>query len=419
MDNSARNYDVNGWYEIKDNPLSKVGVFDYLGSSINAPQPEKIYKVYRPAEELSDPSCIESMKLIPWTTQHEMMGEGYTPAEKKGVDGITGQDIYFDEEDQTIKGNIKVFSDRLQDLIDTGLNELSLGYRCVYDFTPGIHEGERYDVVQRKIRGNHLASVEEGRMGDEVAVMDAFSITFDSREFTMPKPRKKTTTAKKSTPPVSKKTAEGQGMDEEMTLAEISGMMKQLMPLMKEVEMLKAAMMGGEEKETETEMMGDEESEEDESLEELEERTDGDEMEYEEDEEMEMEDEEEEKEKNEYHSMDTAHLKKEVKALKHSLARLKKQQSGMDQAIFKSMANREALANRVSQFTGTFDHSLMTVEDIAKYAAKKLEIPTQDGAEVIAVESWLHDRKPDRKLFGMASGMDSGIDVIDKLFAGK
>ena len=68
---SARNYDANNWPEIKGNPLSKVGVFPYLGKQIDSSlEPDKVYMVYRPEEELSNPGCIESFKLIPWTDEH-------------------------------------------------------------------------------------------------------------------------------------------------------------------------------------------------------------------------------------------------------------------------------------------------------------------------------------------------------------
>jgi len=52
MDRSAREVDTNGWFEVKNNPLSKVGVFPYRGIQLpNAPDPNAIYQVYRPAEE--------------------------------------------------------------------------------------------------------------------------------------------------------------------------------------------------------------------------------------------------------------------------------------------------------------------------------------------------------------------------------
>lgn len=182
---SARTYDLNGWFEIKGNPLSKVGVFDYSGAQVGAPpaDADRIFKVYRPAEELADPDAIASFRLTPLINDHTMLGEDYTPAENKGVDGVIGEDVYFS--DNVLRGNVKVFSKALAEAIEKGKTELSCGYRCIYDFTAGTWNGQAYDVIQRKIRGNHVALVDEGRMGPDVSVLDHLVFTVDAKE-TMP-----------------------------------------------------------------------------------------------------------------------------------------------------------------------------------------------------------------------------------------
>jgi len=191
---TARQVDANGWWEIKGNPLSLVGVFPYLGSKIpGAPDPTKFYSVYRPAEELADPDCLNSFKLVPWIAGHTMLGNneeaGQTPAEEKGIGGVTGEEIFFDPDWSQyggMRGNIKCFSSAHENLINSGVVELSLGYRCKYEYAPGVFNGTPYDYVQRFIRGNHVASVEDGRMGPQVAVLDStdsMAVTFDSKEF--------------------------------------------------------------------------------------------------------------------------------------------------------------------------------------------------------------------------------------------
>jgi len=189
-----REVDSNGWYEIKRNPLSKVGVFEYSGASIgDTENPDKIYRVYRPAESLSDPETIASLKLLPWVDDHTMLGDeelGMTPPEKKGVQGVIGENVFFDPASGVLYGNIKVFSEAMKNLIENGKEELSLGYRCNYLFESGIIGGQRYDAIQTDIRGNHLALVEEGRMGKDVKVLDSaerFKITLDAKELTMAK----------------------------------------------------------------------------------------------------------------------------------------------------------------------------------------------------------------------------------------
>lgn len=54
----------------------------------------------------------------------------------------------------------------------SALRELSCGYSCQIDNTPGTWNGERYDAVQRNIRYNHVALGPKGwgRAGNEVAL---------------------------------------------------------------------------------------------------------------------------------------------------------------------------------------------------------------------------------------------------------
>src|SRR5690606_21511616 len=126
---SKRIKDFNGWYEVKENPLTKVGVFPYLGKQIDdSLEPETIYHVYRPADELADEETLKSFRLLPWIDEHVMLGsrkEGLTPAEQKGIQGVVGEDIVFDGE--YLRANIKVFSEKLAKLIESGKKELSIG----------------------------------------------------------------------------------------------------------------------------------------------------------------------------------------------------------------------------------------------------------------------------------------------------
>lgn len=172
QDRSARVVDDNGWINVEGNPISKVGVFDYLGSEIpGAPDPNKIYQVYRPAEELSRPETLESFKLIPFINNHTWLGaEGANPGDV-GVDGIVGEKVYFDY--PYLKANLRVFSDEMKQELESGRAQLSPAYKYDVEHAPGVFEGQPYQYVQRNLRcGNHLARVDEGRTGPDVAVMD-------------------------------------------------------------------------------------------------------------------------------------------------------------------------------------------------------------------------------------------------------
>lgn len=169
---TSRKYDGNGWFEVDSNPISQVGIFPYSGAQLGREnEPDRIFNVYRPAEELSSPETMDSFRLVPVIDDHVMLGEGAKPAEDKGIEGVIGDKVTFDG--NTLRANIKIMSKRLAQKIKAGKTQLSLGYRAVYDFTPGVYNGQRYDAVQRRLRGNHIALVENGRMGAGVRVLDA------------------------------------------------------------------------------------------------------------------------------------------------------------------------------------------------------------------------------------------------------
>lgn len=165
--------DTNGYWYLYDNPITRVGVFPYLGRQIsNDLDPDKIYQVLRPEEELTRPETLESFKLKPLINEHEMLGKEFTPAEEKGIHGTLGENVKFNKDNGVITNNLIVYSEAMKNAIEHGKKELSLGYKCSYDLTPGEYNGQHYDAVQRNILLNHIALVDEGRMGHDVRVMD-------------------------------------------------------------------------------------------------------------------------------------------------------------------------------------------------------------------------------------------------------
>lgn len=168
-----RETDINGYITIKRNPISKVGVFPYLGKNIDpALEPNQIYFVYRPAEELCKPETINSFKHIPIIEDHTMLGTGQTPAERKGVDGVTGEDVGL--EGDILYADLHIYSETLKRRIDGGdKKDLSIGYRVgKWEKANGLFNGQPYDYIQRGLLGNHVAVVKEGRAGKEVSVLD-------------------------------------------------------------------------------------------------------------------------------------------------------------------------------------------------------------------------------------------------------
>ena len=177
---SKRVVDINGWITIKDNPILKAGIFPYLGSEIGQGEPSRVYKVLRSEEELSKPETIKSFELVPLINEHFVLGELGTDTDDKPIDGIVGESIYFGA--PYLKSNIKVFGKHIKKLIEVGKIELSAGYSCKY--IP-VENNPDYDFIQTDIRANHLALVEAGRNGSDVAVQDALKFTLDSKELLM------------------------------------------------------------------------------------------------------------------------------------------------------------------------------------------------------------------------------------------
>lgn len=346
----AREYDANGWYEIKANPISKAGIFPYSGRQLGltGADADRVFNVLRPPEELGSAECVESFKLLPWIDEHVMLGpvaqeltDRALPAEKKGVQGVTGEDVFFKE--GTLYANIKAFSSTLAALIAAGKRELSAGYRCLYEITSGVWNGLHYDAIQRNIRGNHLALVTEGRMGPDVAVMDHFTFTFDAKELEM-----------------AEEKTEGGG--EAMTLAEISAAIKAFAPLAAQVaEMQKSLASMGSAAASAPEEPGK-------AL-----------------------------------DAEPAPVKKEENG---EGGEGTPAGTGMDERAFVArIAKRDQLAAKISQHVGTFDHSSMTLDDVVTYGCDKLEIKAEKGQEAAMLAGYLQ-AKPARTPAAFVSGMD-------------
>lgn len=173
----AKKIDTNGYWYIKHNPISKEGVFPYLGQSISDEcEPNKIYKVYRPASTLKESVETWDNPPKPFIDDHEMLGEGFTAIDERPVQGI----IYNPSFDNgVLYADIAVYSEDLKQNIENGKKELSLGYFCKYKKERGVFKGEVYDYVQYDMVGNHIALVDAGRCGSDVKVFD-HKCTMDS-----------------------------------------------------------------------------------------------------------------------------------------------------------------------------------------------------------------------------------------------
>lgn len=165
---TARKIDDNGFLFIKGCPISSFGIFDYGAGQLGLPgDPNRIVKVYRPESAVNDPEAIDSFKNVPFIVDHEMLSgfdndDSAEAPEDKGVDGVLTANVYY--EAPWMRGDLKVFSRKAQRALKGGKKDLSLGYSCDFELTPGVFDGQPYEVIQTNLRGNHIALVDEGRV---------------------------------------------------------------------------------------------------------------------------------------------------------------------------------------------------------------------------------------------------------------
>ena len=174
---SKRVYDkVNGYLRVADNPFTREQVAQYRGREIpngeaNGLKPNEIYNVYRPASELSKPETIASLKEIPLLLEHATYDPQNPPKER--VIGAAGSNPVW--EAPYLKNSLTFHNAKAIHLLESGaMKELSLGYYYDPVFKKGTtKDGQSYDVIMTNIRANHIALVEEGRAGPDVAVHDS------------------------------------------------------------------------------------------------------------------------------------------------------------------------------------------------------------------------------------------------------
>lgn len=146
-----------------------------------------IRRELRPEEEVFDAASLASLKGKDTTLQHPidpMTGETvFVEPETYHLysTGCSGQDVRIDNGRVRVTLYIKRV-DHIEAIDNGELAEQSCGYHCEWDGTPGVHpKYGPYDGVQRKIRYNHIATVDEGRLGASIRLRaDSARLVFDA-----------------------------------------------------------------------------------------------------------------------------------------------------------------------------------------------------------------------------------------------
>ena len=128
------------------------GIFPYLGRQISPNlEPDRVYNILRPEEELFSQETMDSFKLKPLVNDHCMLGEDFTTAEKHGIHGVLGERIRCKGD---FLANMEIYSETLKNEIRNGKKELSLWGRIPFCYCFYKDTGER---------GNLFFSTDEQR----------------------------------------------------------------------------------------------------------------------------------------------------------------------------------------------------------------------------------------------------------------
>ena len=169
----------NGWLKA-DASLTRTGVFAYRN------QDGTTRRELRLPDDVFKRDSMDSLQLVPLTLRHPPEPLDAQNTREHSV-GAVGSDIHHD--DALVRATLMVTDADAVKAVETGSHrELSCGYNCVLDHTPGEWNGQRYDAVQHHIRYNHVALEPLGRAGPDVRVhMDAAEMVNDEpRQLTLP-----------------------------------------------------------------------------------------------------------------------------------------------------------------------------------------------------------------------------------------
>lgn len=149
--------------------VTRVGVFQYLNAD------GSIRRELRLPEEVFAPESLATLDLIPVTREHPPRLVTNDNARDYQV-GTTGQNA--EQSDRFVKTTVQI-NDReaITDIDSNKRRDLSCGYTCDKEMTPGVtkgiqgvRDGAKYDLIQRNIRYNHVATTTYGRAGPEVSI---------------------------------------------------------------------------------------------------------------------------------------------------------------------------------------------------------------------------------------------------------
>lgn len=151
----------NGWLRAPAR-LTRTGIFEYRNPD------GSVRRELRLPEEVFHSDSLASFAMLPITDGHPaepLDAENTRELQRGNVGELVRRDGDFVAASMLITA-----ADLVGKVLTKEKVEVSCGYQCDLEEVPGEYRGERYDAIQRNIRGNHVAIVDRGRAGPEVRV---------------------------------------------------------------------------------------------------------------------------------------------------------------------------------------------------------------------------------------------------------
>ena len=167
---SSREYTDEGFLKVSGR-AARTGVQDYTAGELElVGDPNRIVSVFRPADEVFKPASLDSYEHVDTTDDHPpklVDSENYKKVTTGVVVSAGTRDGDYVQIDLIFKD-----ADAIK-LIESGKAELSAGYTAEYANEPGVtSDGKKYEFVQRDIKINHVALVDNARAGSAARIFD-------------------------------------------------------------------------------------------------------------------------------------------------------------------------------------------------------------------------------------------------------
>ena len=179
FDDAARATIVEGGYLRAMPKVARTGIQIYHGRECGRHDMEKVL-VYRPLDAVFGADAIKSYTHLPVTLDHPGVPVDASNWKKFAV-GETGDEVLRDG--GTVRVPMMLRDAAAIAAVRDGKKQISVGYSCDVEWCDGItHDGQKYDAVQRNIRGNHVAIVTTARGGPELTFGDKGDTPWTSRQ---------------------------------------------------------------------------------------------------------------------------------------------------------------------------------------------------------------------------------------------